>query len=223
MVSKKRVVLADVPLERKPERGYVRMFLPERKPERGYVRMFPRNEGTFAKTTLLRNRPFVSRLTLGSAPSPPELLFRCPNSSERRVLWDLWPFAALVSQACSLHGPWITSPALRCTMLGTFSSFLALAVKRRRAADEANAKRHFQTTARLFIYQKNPRVHKIFVRNFGAGNGCANFMGTWKNCVLSAGKPMSIKFLVLAAGGGGLGFFGGGGVSILFLCARGFF
>ena len=38
--------------------------LPERKPERGYVRMFPRNEnrnkGTFAKTTLLRNHPFVS-------------------------------------------------------------------------------------------------------------------------------------------------------------------
>ena len=30
---------------------------PERKPEREYVRMFPRNEGTFAKTTLLRNRP----------------------------------------------------------------------------------------------------------------------------------------------------------------------
>ena len=35
--------------------------LPERKPQRGYDRMFPwnenRNEGTFAKTTLLRNRP----------------------------------------------------------------------------------------------------------------------------------------------------------------------
>ena len=44
---------------------------------------------------------------------------------------------------------------------------------------------------------ENPRVHKIFVRNSGAGNGCANLMGTWKNCVLSAGKPMSIKFLVL--------------------------
>ena len=33
------------------------------KPERGYVRMFPgtksRNEGTFAKTALLRNRPFL--------------------------------------------------------------------------------------------------------------------------------------------------------------------
>ena len=64
---------ADVPPERKPERGCVRMFgtrvrsdvPPERKPERGYVRMFPRNEhrneGTFAKTTLLRNRPFISR------------------------------------------------------------------------------------------------------------------------------------------------------------------
>ena len=24
--------------------------------------------------------------------------------------------------------------------------------------------------------QKNPRVRKIFVRNSGAGNGCANFM-----------------------------------------------
>ena len=36
---------------------------PEREQERGYVRMFPwsenRNEGTFAKTTLLRKRPFV--------------------------------------------------------------------------------------------------------------------------------------------------------------------
>ena len=31
-----------------------------------------------------------------------------------------------------------------------------------------------------------------------------------KNCVLSAGKPMSIKFLVLVGGGGILGFGGGG-------------
>ena len=38
----KRVVLADVPPERKPERGYVRMF----------PRNENRNEGTFAKTTL---------------------------------------------------------------------------------------------------------------------------------------------------------------------------
>ena len=58
-------------------------------------------------------------------------------------------------------------------------------------------------------YQKNPRVRKIRVRNSGAGNGCPNFMDTWKKCVLSAGKPMSIKFLVLG-GGGILGFWGGG-------------
>ena len=58
----KKMVLADVPLERKPERGYVRMF----------PRNENRNEGTFAcspgtktrtrvhspKPTLLRNRPF---------------------------------------------------------------------------------------------------------------------------------------------------------------------
>ena len=46
----KRVVLADVPPERKPERGYIQMF----------PRNENRNEGTFAKTTLFRNRPFVS-------------------------------------------------------------------------------------------------------------------------------------------------------------------
>ena len=61
----KRVVLADVPPERKPERGYIRMFPRNEKPQRGYVRMFPRkenrNEGTFAKTTLLRNRLFISQ------------------------------------------------------------------------------------------------------------------------------------------------------------------
>ena len=55
------------------------------------------------------------------------------------------------------------------------------------------------------VYQKNPRVRKIRVRNSGAGNGCANFMDTWKKCVLSAGKPMSIKFLVLGGGILGLG------------------
>ena len=44
----------------------------------------------------------------------------------------------------------------------------------------------------------------------GAGNGSPNFMDTWKKCVLSAGKPVSIKVLVLG-GGGILGFGGGGG------------
>ena len=56
------------------------------------------------------------------------------------------------------------------------------------------------------VFQKNPRVRKIRVRNSGAGNGCANFMDTWKKCALSAGKPMSIKFRVF-----GGGFWGGGG------------
>ena len=46
------------------------------------------------------------------------------------------------------------------------------------------------------------------------------FMDAWKKCVLSTGKPMSVKFLVL----GGGGYFGlGGEVPILFLWARGFF
>ena len=55
------------------------------------------------------------------------------------------------------------------------------------------------------LIQKNPRVRKIFARHSGAGNACANFMDAWKKCVLSAGKPMSIKFRVL----GGV-FWGGG-------------
>ena len=81
----KRVVSADVLPERKPERGYVRQnhpfgnrpfisqwpFLVLTKgwfPKGWFRRMFPRNEnrneGTFAKTTLLRNRPFISQWTL---------------------------------------------------------------------------------------------------------------------------------------------------------------
>ena len=46
-------------------------------------------------------------------------------------------------------------------------------------------------------------------------------MDTWKKCLLSAGKPMSIKFLVLG-GGGVFWVWGGGEVPILFLWARGF-
>ena len=65
------------------------------------------------------------------------------------------------------------------------------------------------------VFQKNPRVRKIRVRNSGAGNGCAIFMDAWQKCALSAGKPMSIKFRVF---GGGFG-----EVPILFLWARGFF
>ena len=60
-----------------------------------------------------------------------------------------------------------------------------------------------------YFYKKNPRFRKIRVRNSGAGNACANFMGAWKKSVLSTGKPASIKFLVL--GGGVFWVWGGGG------------
>ena len=48
---------------------------PERKPEQGYIRMLSwnetRNEGTFAKTTLLRNRPSISQQGgSGTEPEP---------------------------------------------------------------------------------------------------------------------------------------------------------
>ena len=46
------------------------------------------------------------------------------------------------------------------------------------------------------LCQKNPRVRKIFVRNSGAGIGCANFMHAWKHASGLQEKPMSIKFLV---------------------------
>ena len=77
--------------------------------------------------------------------------------------------------------------------------------------------RCLETPASSLLDQKNPRVRKIRVRNSGAGNGCANFMDTWKKCVLSAGKPMSIKFRVL--GGGVLGG-GGGSADFIFMGAR---
>ena len=37
--------------------------------------------------------------------------------------------------------------------------------------------------------QKNPRVRKIFVRDSGAGNGCANFMDAWKNASVLQENP----------------------------------
>ena len=50
---------------------------------------------------------------------------------------------------------------------------------------------------------------KLSARNSGAGNGCANFMGAWKNAFFLQEKAMSIKFLVL--GGVFWVLFGGGG------------
>ena len=43
---------------------------------------------------------------------------------------------------------------------------------------------------RLELLQKNPfSVRKIRVRNSGAGNGCANFMDTWKNAFFLQENP----------------------------------
>ena len=55
---------------------------------------------------------------------------------------------------------------------------------------------------------------------WGRISGCADLYGLLEKCVLSAGKPMSIKFLVL--GGGGYFGLGGREVPILFLWVRGF-
>ena len=70
------------------------------------------------------------------------------------------------------------------------------------------------------LVQKNPRVRKIFVRNSGAGNGCANFMGAWKKCVLSAGITHVHKIPPVRGGDGILGFGGGGSADFIFMGAR---
>ena len=69
------------------------------------------------------------------------------------------------------------------------------------------------------FFQKNPRVRKILVRNSGAGNGCANFVGAWKNALFLQEKPMSIKFLLLR----GKGYFGFWGECQFYFYGRGDF
>ena len=59
--------------------------------------------------------------------------------------------------------------------------------------------------------QKNPRVRKMFVWNSGAGNGCANFVGGWKNAFFLQEKPHVHKFPALGEGGIWVFFLGGGG------------
>ena len=71
-------------------------------------------------------------------------------------------------------------------------------------------------------FRGNPRVSKISVRNSGAGNGCANFMGAWKKCALSAGKTHVHKIPRFRGGGVFWAFGGGGGGSadLIFMGAR---
>ena len=60
----------------------------------------------------------------------------------------------------------------------------------------------------------------FFARNTsGAGNGCANFMGVWKNAFFLHENLMPIKFLVLG-GGGVFWVLRGGSADFIFMGAR---
>ena len=59
---------------------------------------------------------------------------------------------------------------------------------------------------------------KFSVRNSGAGNGCANFMGAGQKCALSAGKSHVLK-IPRFKGGGYFGFLGGD-ADYIFMGAR---
>ena len=41
----------------------------------------------------------------------------------------------------------------------------------------------------------------LFARNSGAGNGCANFMGVYQNCVLSKGENLHAHNISCSRGG----------------------
>ena len=69
--------------------------------------------------------------------------------------------------------------------------------------------------ANVHPLQKNPRVRKIRVRNSGAGNGCANFMDTWKNAFFLQENHLRkiFPFRLFFWGGGG-------GADFIFMGAR---
>ena len=68
---------------------------------------------------------------------------------------------------------------------------------------------------------------KFFARNSRAGDGCANFMGTWDFWVFLQGKKALHAHNIPRFGGGGVSWFfvvvGGGGVPILFFMGPGIF
>ena len=73
-VVSKRVVLADVPPERKPERGYIQMFPRNEKPERGYVRQnHPFTKPPFYLPVQIKNR--IAEMIF-------RILFRNPSRGE---------------------------------------------------------------------------------------------------------------------------------------------
>ena len=70
-------------------------------------------------------------------------------------------------------------------------------------------------------YQKSPRVRKILVRNSGAGNGRANFMGAWKNAFSLQENLHVLNIPRFRGGGFGLG--GGGGSADFIFMGAGIF
>ena len=59
----------------------------------------------------------------------------------------------------------------------------------------------------------------LFARTSGAGNGCANLMGAWKNAFFLLENPMSMK-IPRFRGGGVFWVFGGGSADFIFMGAR---
>ena len=74
---------------------------------------------------------------------------------------------------------------------------------------------------KLNTIQKHPRVRKIRVRNSGAGNGCANFMDTWK--MRSFCRKTYVHEIPRFRGGGILGLGGGGGSADFIFMGAGIF
>ena len=118
MVSKK-VVLADVPPERKPERGYVRMFPWNENRNEGTFGCSPgtknRNEGTFACS------PGTKTGTRAHSPKPPFYETALLSSGDSKILKTLWRSKSLSGSVLSTTGSFGWSflkkggPLLVCT------------------------------------------------------------------------------------------------------------
>ena len=82
---------------------------------------------------------------------------------------------------------------------------------------------HNENEFLIIDFRKNPRVRKILVRNSGAGNGCANFMDTWKNAFFLQENLNVHKIPRFGGGGGNFGFGGGGGSADFIFMGAGIF
>ena len=164
-----------------------------------------------AQQVLNQKNPRVRKIRVGnSGAGNPWSPFPCffPKkawvSQTKRSFSAFLPFSALFwPKKGSVPLFWNSLPTLFSSKLRFFEPPNALCTKKK---------------ARVETTPKKDRKRKKHRK--GDQGWLRQFYGRLEKCVLSAGKSMSIKFLVL--GGGSLGL-GGGGVPILFLWARGFF